>query len=269
VVLPVALIMYAGIVFLFIPWTAILNPLGDFLNGLIVYTNSALFYIQDLPFASIGGIWISTFQYLLIYLIILCIIWAGLSAIKFAVYLGIGFILLLSMSVSYKNIQNSNHQELIFYSLRKSSAIAYIDNRKAYLISDLTNDEKARSFSINPAIESRGVSDIKNIRIGSVFSDDEMKVSSFYMQFGNYRLIRWTNEQDDVLFSRKLQSDMILLSGNPRIQVKQLTENIRFSVLLIDASNFDYRIRQWQSEAKSLNIPVHVLKKQPAYVLKL
>ena len=269
VVLPVAVLMYAGIAFLVIPWTGILNPLGDFLNGLILYTNSALFYIEKLPYASIGGIWISTFEYLLIYLIVLLFIWAGLSAKKLSVYISMGFIFLLSLSVTYKHIQNSRRKELIFYSLRKYSAIAYIEKEKAYLISDLIDDEKTWTFSINPALESRGVSDIKKIRLGSVFTSDAIKVSSLYMQFGNYRLIRWNKELDDVLFSRKLKSDMVLLSGNPRIQVKQLIENITFSALLIDASNFDYRIKQWKAEAELLNVPVYVLKKQPAYVLKL
>ena len=269
VVLPVAFIMYAGIAFLFIPWPIVLIPLGDFINAVIIYTNKCLFYIEDLPFASIGGIWINTFQYVLIYLIVLLVTWSFQTAKKLAVYLTLGAICLFSISIMYRQIYNGRNKELIFYSLRKNTALVYINSEKAYLISDLKNDEKVRSFSINPAIERKGVSYIEYIKLGSIFANDEITVSSFYMQFGNFRLIRWSKELDDVAFSGKIMSDGILLSGNPQIDVKQLKENVKFSLLLIDASNYEYRIKRWTEEAKLLNVPVHILKKQPAYVLKL
>ncbi|MGB4776415.1 MAG: ComEC/Rec2 family competence protein, partial [Daejeonella sp.] len=76
IVLPVAVLMYAGIAFLFIPWDAVLKPLGVMLNWLISFTNNILFYIENLPFSSWGGIWINSFQYLFMYLIIGSVIWA-------------------------------------------------------------------------------------------------------------------------------------------------------------------------------------------------
>ena len=269
VVLPVTLIMYLGITFLFIPWSAFLEPAGDMLNALIIYTNKVLYYMEALPFSSIGGIWITTSQYILIYLIIACVIWAALSATKKAVYFCLGSILLLATSTSHRIISNNQNQELIFYSLRKNVALAYVNNGKAYLISDLSNDDKTISFSIKPALESRGISQINNLRLADSFSDQALQVSNNYMQFGNFKVFRWDQKMNNQVFKRRLKSDIILLSGNPKVNLSALKDQTRFSMILIDATNFDYRIKQWKAEAARLKIPIRVLKKSPAYVLNM
>ena len=269
VVLPVTLIMYLGITFLFIPWSAFLEFAGDMLNALIIYTNKVLYYMEALPFSSIGGIWITTSQYILIYLIIACVIWATFSATKKAVYFCLGSILLLATSTSHRIISNNQNQELIFYSLRKNVALAYVNNGKAYLISDLSNDDKTISFSIKPALESRGISQINNLRLADSFSDQALQVSTNYMQFGNFKVFRWDQKMDNQVFKRRLKSDIILLSGNPKVNLSALKYQTRFSMILIDATNFDYRIKQWKAEAARLKIPIRVLKKSPAYVLNM
>ena len=269
VVLPVTLIMYLGITFLFIPWSAFLEFAGDMLNALIIYTNKVLYYMEALPFSSIGGIWITTSQYILIYLIIASVIWAAFSATKKAVYFCLGSILLLATSTSHRIISNNQNQELIFYSLRKNVALAYVNNGKAYLISDLSNDDKTISFSIKPALESRGISQINNLRLADSFSDQALQVSTNYMQFGNFKVFRWDQKMDNQVFKRRLKSDIILLSGNPKVNLSALKDQTRFSMILIDATNFDYRIKQWKAEAARLKIPIRVLKKSPAYVLNM
>ena len=267
VVLPVAVIMYAGIAFLFIPWPSILVPLGDCLNAVIVYTNKCLFYIEDLPFASVGGIWINTVQYVLIYLVLAALIWAGLSRRKVAVYCCLVFILLFSVSVSYHKIIDQGARQVIFYSLRRNTAITYIQKGKGYLFSDLINDEKTLSFSIKPALNSQGISEVINMNLDTVFSDEHVKVSPQHMQFGEYKVIRWGKHMDGLVFSKKVKANVMLLSGNPRVSVRELKGLAEFSLLVIDGTNYKYLVAQWTRDAKSLNIPVYVLKDAPAYVV--
>lgn len=269
VVLPVALIMYAGIAFLFIPWPWLLIPLGNCLNALIVYTNKCLFFIEDLPFASISGVWIDTFQYTLIYFIIAGVIWAGLSGRKLAVYCCMAFMLLFSVTLTYKKINNQNVRQIIFYSLRKNAAVTYIHDGKGYLFSDLINDEKTLSFSIKPAMDSQGISELTNMNLDTVFSDRHVMTSPHHMQFGDYKIIRWGEQLDGLVFNGKVKADVMLLSGNPRINIKDLQGFAEFSVLAIDATNHKYLVAQWTKDAKLLNIPVYVLKNAPAYVVPL
>ncbi|HYK77822.1 MAG TPA: hypothetical protein VEV16_12665, partial [Daejeonella sp.] len=145
----------------------------------------------------------------------------------------------------------------------------YIHQGQGILISDLTAGDKTMTFSIRPAFESKGVIDQKIWGIGDDLSGNSIKISSGFMQFGNFKVLRWTKDFDGFIFDKQVQVDALLLSGNPRINVKTLTEYVRFSVLLIDATNPDYRIEQWQKEAQEFGLAVRVLKKNPAHVIKL
>ncbi|MBC7745093.1 MAG: ComEC/Rec2 family competence protein, partial [Flavobacterium sp.] len=268
VLLPVSLIMYAGITFLFIPWLSLLKPLGYFLNQLILWTNKILYFIEDLPFSSISGIWISKSEYILLYFLIAGIIWTALSAKKIGVYICLGLILCLVTSLTLKNIGYLRNRELIFYSLRKNSAIAYIQHKNAYLINDLGNDEKTMQFSLKPVLDSRGVKLIKNITFQDTISDISFRSSPIQMTFGNTRVLRWSRRMDNLTFSQIIRTDIVLISGNPKTSISNIKRNVAFTMLLIDATNPDYKISKWKVEADSLKIPVRILKKSPAYILK-
>jgi competence protein ComEC len=266
IVLPVALIMYAGILFLFIPWPWMLAMLGEFLNVLIRFTNQLLYYIEEMPLASVGGIWINTVQYLLIYLVIATVFWAILSAQKRAVYLGLGCIFLFSLIFSNKTIRNDRKKELIFYSLRKNSAIAYIVNRRAYLVSDLLQDTRTLSYSIYPAIEMNGASIAKRIEFTDTISNEQLMIHSSYLQFGDLKVFRWNQQLNNLDFASLVRADIVLVSGSPKITMDQIREHVRFSLLLIDSSNTDYLIKRWKTEAEALKLNFRILKKQAAYV---
>jgi competence protein ComEC len=267
IVLPIALIMYTGIVFLFIPWLVILQPLGEFLNIQITVLNKILFYMEDLPFASVGSIWINPLQSMVLYLVIASIIWAALSSKKAAVYWTLASLFLFSVSITFKNVGDHSGKRLIFYSLRKNSALGFISNKQAYLISDLANNAKDRLFSINPALESSGVAAVKDIKPAGCFLNQEVQVTANYLQFAGLRVIRWDKSMDDLVFQNRAKADIVLISGNPGVNIKDINEHVSFSTVVIDATNYDYRVKRWQEEARLLKIPVHVLKKQPAYLI--
>ena len=71
------------------------------------------------------------------------------------------------------------------------------------------------------------------------------------------------------LQEERLQVDVLLLSGNPRQKLRQIRECVDFKQLIIDNTNSDYKIQDWHAEAVNLNISCYVLKKSPAYIVKL
>ena len=267
IVLPVAIIMYVGIAFLFIPFSIIIISLGWFLNWLINLTNEFLYYIEHLPYSSLGGIWISTFQYIMIYMIIACFI-LGFSFKKKGVLWQASFlIVVLMISFTVQNMINYRRHELIFFSLRKNTAIAYIYRGKSIIVSDINASDKLIAFSIKPVLEKRGYTDGLFLDTTLRFSGASYAGDPNFLQFANFRILRWNRKFDDLTFSGKLKVDVILLSGNPRKKLADIKTCIDFSKVLIDGTNPDYKIKAWQSEAVEMNIPCYILKKNPAYIL--
>ncbi len=269
IVLPVAAIMYAGIAFLFIPWPVILKPLGWLLSWLITFTDNILFYIENLPFSSLNGIWINTFQYVLMYIVIGCLIWAGSVKSKYAVWCTMLSLIVLSISFSYQAVLNNNRQELIFYSLRKNTAIGYINQNKSYVITDLKPSDKTIGFSIKPYLDSRGASQNKISTSSDSLVIPTGNIQPNFMQFGNYKVLRWNKDFDHQKFKNSLKVDAVLLSGNPQINLVDMNRYILTSLVLIDGTNPDYKIKQWKQQAEELKMPCHILKKNPAYIVQL
>jgi len=102
----------------------------------------------------------------------------------------------------------------------------------------------------------------------TTFANEEVNVTPGYLQLGSTRVLKWNKHLNvQLLPQKKASADIILLTGNPFVSVKTIIDHVKFSTLIIDATNSNFRIREWQAEARKLKIPVYVLKKQPAYIV--
>ena len=269
IVLPVIGMMYAGIFFLLLPWDVILRPLGQFLNALIEFTNHVLFYLEHLPFANWDKLWISLPQYLLLYIIIVCAVLAIIHRNKWTLTVAFSAMLVFCLSVSLQSIVNYNRNELVFFALRKNFAVAYQHKSESIVLTDLKANDKTWGFSINPAIDQSGSIKKSVYGFNSQTRNKTYSLGLNYMQFGNYKVIKWDKSFNKKQYSDLVQVDGLWLSGSPTITIANLIKNVQFKHLLIDATNPDYKIKKWKEEAKKLNLKVHVLKKNPAFIVKL
>lgn len=269
IVLPVTIIMYSGILLLAIPFEGVLFHLGKFLSGLINLTNDILFRIENLPFSSISGIWINGFQLFLLFTLILALLFWSEFKLKIFVFTAITSSLILFMSISLDQILNFRKQELIFFSIRKNSAIAYSRGSKCIVLADFDSLDKHFSYSIKPALESRGGSDITLLNIDSTVRTDSYWSDSNFMQFGKLRVLRWDRKISLPKSGERLKVDILVLSHNPVQNLADINAIVEFKKVLIDPTNSEYKIKNWLSEAAKLNVSAYVLKKSPAYIIKL
>jgi competence protein ComEC len=269
IVLPVAFIMYAGIAFLIIPYSLIIQPLGKFLNWLINFTNDILYKIEQLPFSVLEGLWVSGFEYLLISsLIILFVFWQSFRN-KFLIWLSFFIGIILAFSLSIKSIENFKRHELIFYSLRKNTAIAYLFKGRSIIITDINPSDKLYTYSIKPSISMSGIEESLVFDPEQQFSGSYYWSDSDFMQFGNFRILRWRNEFNKLFLNKRIEVDILLLSKGSAQELRYISEMVDFKSIIIDSSNPEYKIEAWQNEAKSLKISCISLKKYPAYIVKL
>ncbi len=269
IVLPVTIIMYAGILLLAIPFIFLLVPLGKFLNELINLTNDILFWIENFPFSSISGIWINGLQLALLCILILTLVFWSEFKLKIFLFTAMTSSLILLMSISLDRILNFSKEELIFFSIRKKAAIAYIQRSKCIVLADFDSADRTFSYSIKPGLESRGGSDITLLSIDSTVRTDSYWSDSNFMQFGKFRVLRWDKKISLPKSGERLKVDILVLSHNPVQRLADIKAIVEFKKVLIDPTNSEYKIRGWLSEAEKLNISAYVLKKSPAYIIKL
>lgn len=269
IVLPVTIIMYSGILLLAIPLNFILIPLGNFLSGLINFTNGILFWIENLPYASLSGMWLSGFQLFLLYTLILSLLLWTKSRQKALVFLIMTISMVLFVSISLDRILNYRREELIFFSLRQKSAIAYLKAGKCIILADFDSSDRTFSYSVEPVLESRGSSDIQLLNIESRHRTDSYWSDSNFMQFGDFRVLRWDRKISLPISGERIGVDILILSHNPVQKLAEITSMVKFKKVLIDPTNSEYKINAWLEEAAKLEVSTYVLKKSPAYIIKL
>lgn len=265
IVLPITAVMYVGVGFvLLMPITPILPHIGQLLNWLIHISNQLLFRIAKLPHASLQGIFIDKIELVLLYIVCILVLFAFINKSKKLVFTGILLFLFLGGYRLY-TVVNKPKSSLIFYSLRKNTALVYAHHNSFVLITDLNPSDKAFQFSVKPSLNKfeKGM----RLKPNAAFSANFAISNGFFIQFGTHKLLSWSPVLNKLHFTKKIYVNTILLSNNPHIELKEICENVRFERILVDATNPDYKIKQWMLDAKRLGIQLRVLKKNPAFEL--
>ncbi|TZF82760.1 ComEC family competence protein [Pedobacter sp. BS3] len=267
IVLPVAVIMYAGIAFLLIPGPEIvLKYLGWFFEQCIVFVNNGLVYIRDLPFASVSAIWISTWTYVLLYVLMGTLTAMLLYHKKRMAYTSVVLVALLVLHTSFTGFYHRHNNRIIFYSLRKNTGIAFMSGKNAYLLTDLDSADKTFRFSMQPALDSCGIKQMKLIRPGDNLRKPDFYSALHVVQFRDYKLLLWDSTFNKIRFNKHLQVNAVLLRAKARVNLPELKKQVSFDELFVDGTNSDFQIRRWQQQASSIACTLHVLKKSRAVV---
>jgi len=174
------------------------------------------------------------------------------------------YIIVISILFSLK-VVNKPKSSLIFYSLRKNTALVYAHANSFLLITDLSPSDKAFQFSVKPSLNKfeNGVW----LKPNAAFSTNFTLSNGMVMHLGTHKLLYWGPQLNKLQLTQKVKVNTILLSHNPHIELKEIAEKVRFDFILVDATNPDYKIKQWILDAKRLGIQLRVLKKNPAFEL--
>lgn len=269
IVLPVAVIMYAGIMFMFIPSSIVLHYTGKMLSLLINSTNEILYSIENLPFSSWDGIWINTAQCVLICLVIVSVSIRLAFSYRRLNPLIVVLIIFVCTSFSWVGIRNYNQHQIIFYNLKTKSGIAYVSQGKSIIISDVDQSDKLINFSLLPAVKMKGSRSELFYNEKEAFSGRSYAGDKNFYQFGSCRIVRWDRSFSNREFSKTLAVDVVLISGNPRISIRRIAACLDFTKIVIDANNPDYKIDRWIAEAEEMEFNYYVLKKSPALMVNL
>ena len=65
----------------------------------------------------------------------------------------------------------------------------------------------------------------------------------------------------------KIKTDVLLICGNPRISIPDITGAVSPALIVFDASNSLWKIGQWKKECEQLHLPCYSVAEQGAYIL--
>lgn len=237
--------------------------IGKILYWLIWIMNSYIERIEMIPFALWDSLQISIPQ-----AILLLIIAAGFchwlmernkTSFKLGIIAALGFILLRSISF----INANNRQQVVVYNVPQKQAIDFIEGRNYFFVGDsgLLADDFIRNFHIKP---SRILKRIESAQALENFHQQENLIT-----YSEKRIL-FLNETTGFVSTReKINIDLLLVSGNPKLYFNKLSQSFSIKQVVFDGSCPAWKINYWKKDCDSLNIPNHNVSEKGAFVMNL
>lgn len=264
IALPVMLIMYTGLIYLLLPPIPFLSKaLGFILEQAILWMNKALTIIEHSPLASIGKIWLTTFEYLLLYVIIICLFYFWFDKQKWLIKVSLVCLLVLSVSISLKKHNTFKTDGITYLNLRSHTGIIFKNNDKAIIITDLDPSDKNYRYAIQPYLDSSKIADISVYNLQQNIDGPFLRKTGDFIQFKNKTVFIYNKKAPGKL-SQKLAVDYLYITDNPKTDLNSINKNYTYQLLVIDGSNTPLLIAKLEQQAKQANIPFQSLKRNKA-----
>lgn len=185
-------------------------------------------------------------------------------------YIFSALIYIACSAITLYNDWTAIHQKkIIFFTLRKNYAAAFIDGKTAVLLTDLSPDDRNYKFFIEPALQQSQINTIRftNLERDTVSKNFIKKDNQIVFYKYNILLIDEHFNYKKIVIDSKFSS--VWLTANNKYNLQNLPKELTFRHLIIDATNKDYKIATFKKFAENNKIEAHILKKNPAYLVYL
>ena len=237
--------------------------IGKILYGLIWIMNTYIEKIEHIPFSLWDGLQISILQ-----AILLLIAAAGLgywliekNKTGFTYAMAALFAFMTLRTISF--LKANHRQQLIVYNVPQKRAMDFIEGRKYFFIGDssLLADDFIRNFHIKP---SRILHRIEPAR----------KFSDYYRQenlviYNDKKILLIDGTRRYLPLENKMQVDLLLISGNPKLYFSQLSKTFSIRQVVFDGSCPAWKVNYWKKDCDSLHIPYHNVIEEGAFVMNI
>ena len=268
IIIPAEIIICVGMAYLLIPEIQIISAtLGWVLEKSILLMNKVLVVIEHAPFASVGKIWLTTTEYLLACILIICLFYFLFDRKTWLLKLSLAIMLLLGISISVKRINALRSDTITFLNMRKHQGLVFKHGDKAIILSDINTADKDYQYSIQPYLDSCKVADttIRNLKqdIRSAY----LVKNNNLIQFQNKKVLLFNKDLQGKQLPAKLNVDYLYVTGNPHTSLNEINKNYAYTSLVIDGSNSNALVNSLEQQAKNQHINYQVIKRNNSFVV--
>lgn len=264
IITPATFIVYLGLALLFVPAGLFSSLIANALQGLILFSKGTLKYLAHLPFASISGLSINSWQVFLIYVLMLSFVFALTLKKKQLLYWGIAAVILLATSRVQKHLYSKDITQFRFYNVNRNLAIGIFQNDEHVLYTDsVFVSSKSYQFLLGDIELEKGKGQVRAVTSTESYRSPNILIEKDIIQLKNKRVFIYDKTRT---FKGDLVTDILLIRNNVNTNLENIQRTVKFKKLLIDGSNSDKNVEKYIQEAKKLSIPFYVLKNNFAYV---
>lgn len=260
IIIPVMLIMYSGLLLLLLPqlpWVS--GILGYVLEHSILLMNKALIWIEQVPYASIGKIWLTGPEHLLLYLLIVAAFCFFYKGNKIYLKLGLATMLLFCISISLKKHDADQTHSISFLNLRKHVGIVFKNGSSGVVLTDLADTDKTFLYAVQPGLDSMQISNYTLLKPDSNLWLPYFIKQQNLVQSNDTRILLLNQRWQLQSIPRQLNVQYLYLSSNVLINKKAIDG----LVVIADGSNSDIYI----DKLKNITVTCKIIKRNKSIII--
>jgi len=221
--------------------------------------NSYIESLDSLPISVWNGISINIWQTVLLTGFIVSLSYWLIEKKKTLLWLSAaGFVFFISIN-SYNLLTTSRQAKLIVYNIPGHRAVDLVAGKSYGFICDslVANDKSFQNFNVGPSRTLYGLTNEKQMGFAKEFRFCDKKILFIDSAI---RLKRISNKE---------KIDIIVLSGNPKLYLTNLTGAFIIDLIVIDSSVPVWKAKLWKKDCDSLHIKYHDVSGKGAFVMNL
>lgn len=276
IVIPLVwVITYLGVIVLAVSvvWQYLASKLGVVLSFLIWLMNKTVEWINLLPAAVLEGLTLSVLGVVVVYGFFVLMtrffvtkksgfLVAALSALSFLAGMGL-----------LRQYQVVKQQKMVVYDVRGHSVIDVFAGNKVFALSDTAAFSEERPIDF--AAKNNRVFSGGKMTAGFLFEIPEKEENTDkkpYWRSGNFFTAGGFTiaiiDRNSPFYKPKnpLTVDFVILRGNPRLGMDEISRLFNFKMLVFDSSNSRWNVKKWIEACKKMNIPFYDVGGAGAFV---
>ncbi len=263
IVIPLSnLIIYTGILALAlgtIPWFSLI--IARILSLMVWFLNSFIHWMGALPFSVSRGIVINIPEFIVFYLVLISgAAFFSLKKMKW-LFVTLSLMILLSGNFLWKKYRQASVSKFTVYDVRGQGLCDFITGGKSILVGGLSALKEPffldtfRKYHWNEKVTGLFEFQLplplcynKPFHYGDLF----FKKGNF-IGFGGKRIVIIDQKSKDNS-ELVLGVDYLIISGNPKSDLKDILKHFRPGIVILDASNALWKVKEWMKEAHWLGV---------------
>ena len=268
------LIIYAGIAVLITSFIPVISALlSKVLVALLWFLNTSVRMIEGFSFSTTQGVYINAFELVIIILLIASVAYFLLDKKKNYLFVSMSLFIVLMFSINIRTYKNLNRQKITVYSVNKSTAIEFLENKNCVVLTDSSLQAAPSKIDYhirNNWIKNGTNSNAEMFLVSSNLATANLYKKENYIQFYDKILVLADPGLKLHPVKNKMDVNYLLLSQNPGFKLEDLMGCFEFDELIIDSSNPYWKTNQWVESCEKNSIKYYVVNDKGAweYVIK-
>ena len=266
IIIPAALLMYAGILYLLLPQIPVVSAsLAFVVEKTALLMTNGLAFIARAPLSSINKVWITAPEGILLFTAIISFLIFSCYKKGWQLLVGLSACLLFCAGIGINHIKQANTRSIACLNLKKHTGIVFKNGEDAIVVSDLKPTDRDYQYSVQPYLDSCQVSNVSVYNLEQDINSPWLKKRDGLIKFLRTSMFIFNGTMRQNAIAPKPAAGFIYLTGNPHIGLNVLASNLNYQKVVIDGSNSDKSVENWQQQAPK-NIYCKILKRNKAFV---